>query len=98
MAEKKEASTPKVSAAKKTTPNLRDEASENVFKKDYLAYVDDTSNVPDEVHERNQKDVEQSALQRGLRATGEAKLDSSKVVDENNVSLTYSLPVEPNSI
>ena len=97
MAEKKEETT-KVSAEKKTTPSLRKLSDENTFAKDYLAHVDDSSNVPSEVHDRNKKDVEQSALQRGLRATGEVELTKSEVVDEHNVKLAYTVSVEPNNV
>lgn len=86
----------KATGTAKTTPDIRDEASENVFAKDYLVYVDDSSKVSDELIERNKLDVETSALQRGLRPTGDVKLESKEVVDDRNVKLVYTVTVEPN--
>lgn len=98
MAEKKETAAPKATGENKTTPSLRKLSDENTFAKDYLAHVDDSSNVPSEVHEANKVDVVQSALQRGLRATGDVELSKSEVVDEHNVKLAYTVTVEPNSV
>lgn len=96
MADKKDPQ--KRTGEAKTTPSARKNADENTFAKDYLAYVDDSKNVPNAVHEANKVDAEQSALQRGLRPTGEAKLKDSKVKDAHNVLLTYTVPVEPNTL
>lgn len=84
------------SVAKKTIPELRDEADSKTFVKDYLVHVDNSSKVADEVHENNKKDVVDQAIQRGLLSTGDVKLDSADVQDEHNVLLTYSVAVKLN--
>lgn len=93
MAEKKPA---EGKVEKKTNPEIQEKADEQTYAKDYIIYVDDAKNVPQDILDRQLVDVAQSALQCGLRATGEAKLESKKVLDENNVHLTYTLPVELN--
>lgn len=97
MAEKK-TDAAKRTGDNKTTPDAREFSDENTFAKEFLLYVDDSSKVSDEAHEANKNDTVQSALQRGLRATGEAKLVNSDVRDEHNVLCSYALPVEPNTL
>lgn len=81
----------------KTDDNLDEVADGDTFSKEYLVYVDDSAKFPDYHIDRNKKDVEASALQRGLKATGEAELESKEVVDKHNVRLVYTLPVELNT-
>lgn len=77
----------------KTTPSIRDKASDDVFAKDYTVFLDDSSNVPDVVHERNKVAVVAEAIQRGLRPTGEVSVASSEVKDARNVQITYTVGV-----
>lgn len=78
----------------KTTPDARKSASEDVFAKEFVVQVDDSSNVPDELIESNKAATQLEAEQRGLRATGEVTLKSKEAKDERNVLLTYTLPVK----
>jgi hypothetical protein len=84
----------RVTGTKKTEPSVRDEASEDLYAKEFLVQVDDSSNVPDELIESNKLAVKLEAEQRGLRATGEATLKSKEVKDARNVLLTYTLRVK----
>jgi hypothetical protein len=77
----------------RTVPNVRKDADANTFVKDYLAYVDDSKNVPQELVERQYADVRQTAMQRGMRPTGDVELIEQVVVNKHNVRLIYSVPV-----
>lgn len=79
----------------KTEPSAKEDASKDLFAKEFLVYLDDSSKVPDELIESNKLAVKLEAEQRGLRAKGEATLKSKEVKDERNVLLTYTLPVKP---
>lgn len=79
----------------KTEPAAKDDASKNVFAKEFLVQVFDPSDIPAELIESNKVAVRVEAEQRGLRATGEAELKSREPQDARNVLLTYTLPVEP---
>lgn len=99
MAEKKNADTAvKATGENKTTPNLRKLSDEDTFAKEFLAHMPDSSKVPDYVHEANKADVVKSALERGLRATGDVELSETKIVDEHNVNLAYTVSVVPNDV
>jgi hypothetical protein len=77
----------------RTVPNVRKSADASTFVKDYLAYVDDADNVPKELVERQYADVRQTAMQRGMRPTGDVELIEMKIVNKHNVILIYSVPV-----
>jgi len=78
----------------RTVPNVRDSASASTFVKDYLAFVDDADkDVPTELVERQYADMRQTAMQRGMRPTGNPSLIEQVKVDKRNVRLVYSLPV-----
>lgn len=98
MAEKKETAAPKATGENKTTPNLRKLSDEDTFAKEYLAHLPSSKEVPDYVHEANKADVTKSALERGLRATGDVELSETKIVDEHNVNLAYTVSVVPNDV
>lgn len=98
MAEKKETATAKATGENKTIPSLRDEADKNTFAKDLTAFLDNPKKIPNEVHEANKVDVVQTALQRGLRATGDVEVTKTEVLDDHNVNITYTVEVEPNTI
>lgn len=85
-------------AQEKTSPNAsRHSAKSDVFEKDYLAKLHDSANVPDQVHKDNEKDVEASALQRGVRVTGDIEHKTTPV-DDQNVLIAYSAPAERNTL
>ena len=78
----------------RTVPNVREHASAAEFVKDYLAFVDDADeDVPQELIERQYTDIRQTAMQRGMRPTGDPSLVEQVKVDKRNVRLVYSLPV-----
>jgi hypothetical protein len=43
----------KATGTNKTTPQAREDADKNTFSKEFLVWVDDSSNVPDEIVEVN---------------------------------------------
>lgn len=86
--------TRKSTGTAKTEPKVRDEASENVFAKEFIVTVDDAENVPEDVIEHNKAAVVQEAEQKGLRATGDVKLESSKALNSRNANLVYTVPVK----
>lgn len=79
----------------RTVPNVRKDADASTFVKDYMAYVDDSSKkVPDELIERQFADMRQTAMQRGMRPTGEPYLIGEPiVVNKHNVTLKYGVDV-----
>lgn len=78
----------------RTVPNVREHADASTFVKDYMAFVDDTSKkLSKDLVERQFADVRQTAMQRGLRPTGDPKLIEARVVNKNNVVLVYSVDV-----
>lgn len=82
--------------ASKTTPNLRDETrtdNSEFFEKDYLVQLDNSGKVSGDIKERQHADVRQSAMQRGLRPTGDVELEKTEKVDSRNVRFIYKLPV-----
>jgi hypothetical protein len=84
----------KATGTNKTTPQAREDADKNTFSKEFLVWVDDSSNVPDEIVEVNKPSVVQEAEQRGLRANGEPKLESKEPKGDHSVLLTYILAVK----
>ena len=85
----------KATGTMKTEPEAREDASANVYAKEFLVHVDDSAKVDPETIENNKPAVKLEAEQRGLRATGEATLKSKEVKDAHNVLLTYTIPVKP---
>jgi hypothetical protein len=85
----------KATGTNKTTPNERKDADKDTFAKEFLVYVDDSSKVADELHERNKVAVVQEAIQRGLRPTGKVRVESEDIRDERNVLISYSVDVKP---
>lgn len=85
----------KATGTSKTTPNVRDEAAENVFAKEFLVSVDDSSKVSDDLIKSNFESVKLEAEQRGLRLTGDVTLKSQEPQDAHNVLLTYTVSVKP---
>lgn len=77
----------------RTVPNVRDHADASTFVKDYLAWVDDSDDISQELVERQYADVRQTAMQRGLRPTGEPSLIEQTVINKHNVRLVYSVDV-----
>jgi hypothetical protein len=84
----------RATGTKKTTPEERENADKDTFAKEFLVFVDDSSKVADEVHERNKVAVATEAIQRGLRPTGEVRVESEDVQDEHNVLIAYSVDVK----
>lgn len=78
---------------KKSEPDAREAASGDEFSKQYLVRLDDTNKIPAELEEQQYIDVRATAIQRGLRPTGDPVLASSEVQDAHNVLLTYTVPV-----
>lgn len=87
----------KATGTLKTTPQERENADKDTFAKEFLVYVDDSSKVADELHERNKVAVVQEAIQRGLRPTGDVRVESTEIRDERNVLIAYSVDVKPAS-
>lgn len=85
----------KATGTKKTTPEERENADKDTFAKEFLVYVDDSSKVADEIHERNKAAVVTEAIQRGLRPTGDVRVESEDIKDERNVLIAYSVDVKP---
>jgi len=81
----------------KSSPNVKAEADNETFAKDYLVKLDNSKTIPQEIVDRQIQDVKASALQRGLKPVGEVTLESKKAVDDQNVVLVYSVPVVPNT-
>lgn len=82
--------------ALKTTPNLREATStdnSNFFEKDYLVYLPEGDELTDELKDRQINDVRQSAMQRGLRPSGDVSLEEQHR-DGNSEHLIYKVPVE----
>lgn len=87
---------PKKAAAKvegKTEPHAQDDASGDTFAKEYIVWLDDSSNVPDELEDQQFIDVRATAIQRGLRPTADPVLADTEVIDAHNVKLTYTVAV-----
>lgn len=89
--------TEKKNVEAKSSPNVKAEADNETFAKDYLVKLDNSKVIPQEIIDRQISDVKASALQRGLRPTGDVKLEEKKVVDDQNVLLVYTVPVVPNT-
>lgn len=85
---------PTATVEEKSIPALKKDADNSTFAKDYLVHLPDSSDIPENVIENAKRDVVQTANQRGLTATGEAELASSKVLDAHNVELVYTVPVK----
>lgn len=98
MAAEKKETTAKATGEKKTTPSLRKEADKNTFAKDLTVFLDDPKKIPASIHEANKVDVAQTALQRGLRTTGDVEVTKTTVLDDHNVNIVYTVSVEPNEI
>lgn len=71
-------------------------APEGNFSKDYLIQLEDPTAVPDSVEAAIKVDVIASALQSGVRLTGEPALTVQEVTDSGDVHLVYSAPSELN--
>ena len=85
----------KATGTNKTTPQERENADKDTFAKEFLVFVDDSSKVADSIHENNKAAVEAEAIQRGLRPTGNVRIESEKIQDERNVLIAYSVDVKP---
>lgn len=85
----------KATGDRKTTPNIRDKADKDTFAKDFLISVDDNTNVPDELIEVNKPAVVLAAQQRGLRTTGDVRLESKEPRGNRDIFLVYTVDVIP---